>query len=75
MPKKEEIQVRKNSSVNPIVVGALVGAGAGLVAAMLLRRRAAKKERESTLTITEGIKLGVLVFGLLRAIAALGDDD
>jgi hypothetical protein len=75
MPNKNEIEKHKNSSASPILIGALVGAGAGLVAAMLLRRRATKKERESTLTITEGIKIGVLVFGLLRAIAALGDED
>jgi hypothetical protein len=41
----------------------------------LLHRRAVKNERESAVSISEGIKIGLLVFGLLRAIAALGDDD
>jgi hypothetical protein len=74
-PKKEEIEVRKTSSANPIVIGALAGAGAGVIAAMLLRRRAKKQERESMITATEAIQLGLLVFGLFRAIAALGDDN
>jgi gas vesicle protein len=54
--------------------GALLGALIGLVAAMLLNRRAERNESESAITAGEGIKLGVLVFGLLRAISSLGDD-
>jgi gas vesicle protein len=57
-----------------ILGGALIGAVTGLVAALLLARRAEKGERETALTTGEGLKLGVLVFGLLRAIASLGDD-
>lgn len=57
-----------------LVIGALAGAFTGLVAAMLLNRRAEKGEKETALTAGEGMKLGVLVFGLLRAIASLGDD-
>jgi len=54
--------------------GALLGAMIGLVAAMLLNRRAENNESETAITAGEGIKLGVLVFGLLRAISSLGDD-
>ncbi len=54
--------------------GALIGAITGLIAAMLLARRAEKNERETAITAGEGLKLGVLVFGLLRAISSLGDD-
>lgn len=57
-----------------LLFGALVGAFTGLIAAMLLNRRAEKNETETALTAGEGLKLGVLVFGLLRAIASLGDD-
>ena len=54
--------------------GALIGAMTGLIAAMLINRRAEKNESETAITAGEGIKLGVLVFGLLRTIASLGDD-
>jgi len=57
-----------------ILAGALIGAVTGLMAALLLTRRAEKEEKETAITAGEGIKLGVLVFGLLRAIASLGDD-
>ena len=54
--------------------GALIGALTGLVAALLLSRRAEKNNSETAITTGEGMKLGVLIFGLLRAIASLGDD-
>ena len=57
-----------------LIAGALIGAVTGLLAAMLLQRNAEKNEKESALTTGEGLKLGVLVIGLLRAIASLGDD-
>ena len=57
-----------------IFFGALIGAATGLVAAVLLTRRAEKSDRETAITSGEGLKLGVLIFGLLRAISSLGDD-
>jgi len=57
-----------------LLFGALVGAFTGLIAAMLLNRRADKNEKETALTTGEGLKLSVLVLGLLRAIASLGDE-
>jgi gas vesicle protein len=57
-----------------IFFSVLIGAATGLVAAMLLTRRAEKNASETAITAGEGIKLGVLVFGLLRAIAALSED-
>lgn len=57
-----------------ILGGVLLGAVIGLIGAVLLTRRAEKNERETAITTGEGIKIGALVFGLLRAIASLGDD-
>ncbi len=54
--------------------GALAGALIGLIAALLLNRRAKKNESETAITAGEGLKIGVLVFGLLRAIASIKDD-
>ena len=59
---------------NTILFGALIGAVTGIIAAVLLSRRAEKNERETAITTGESLKLGVLVFGLLRAIASLSDD-
>ena len=55
-----------------LAIGALVGAITGLFAAM--QRSAEKNERETALTTGDGLKLGVLVFGLLRAISSLAED-
>jgi hypothetical protein len=57
-----------------LLFGALIGAFTGLAAAMLLNRRAEKTGSEVTLTAGDGMKIGMLVFGLLRAISSLGDD-
>ena len=63
-----------NNKSRIIIGGAVVGAITGLIAAILLTRRAERNESETALTTGEGMKLGVLIFGLLRAIASLGDD-
>ena len=64
-----------NNRSRIIVFGVLIGAATGLVAAMLLNRRAVRDERTTAITTGEGVKLGVLLVGLLRAIASLGEDD
>ena len=63
-----------NNNSRVIIGGALIGAITGLIAAVLLTRRAERTGSETALTTGEGMKLGVLVFGLLRAIASLSDD-
>ena len=57
-----------------LLFGALIGAFTGLIAAMILQRRAQKAGTEINLSAGEGIQLGVMVMGLLRAIASLGDE-
>ena len=57
-----------------LIVGALAGAVTGLVAAMLLNRRAEQEGTELALSTSDGMKLGVMVIGLLRAIASLGEE-
>jgi len=55
--------------------GAIIGAATGVFAAMLLNRRAERSERTTAITTGEGLRLGILLFGLLRAIASLTDED
>lgn len=57
-----------------LLFGALIGAFTGLIAAMILQRRAERTGTELSLSTGEGVQLGVMIMGLLRAIAALGDD-
>jgi len=57
-----------------LIFGALIGAATGLVAAMMLQRRAEKTGNEVAISTGEGIQLGVMVMGLLRAISSLGDE-
>lgn len=56
-----------------LILGALIGAATGLVAALMLQRRAQKTGTEITLSAGEGIQLGVMIMGLLRAVATLAD--
>jgi len=58
-----------------LVIGAVVGALTGLAEAYLLIQRAKKRAEPPNLSAGEGIKLGLLVFGLLRQVAMLGSGD
>ena len=57
-----------------LIFGALIGAATGLAAALILQRRAEQTGNEISLSTGEGIQLGVMVMGLLRAISSLGDE-
>jgi len=58
-----------------LLIGTAIGALTGLAAAFLLSRRAEKSGNDVAVTPTEGLRIGLLVIGLLRSIAALGGDD
>ena len=62
-------------NINTLIIGAVVGALTGVGAAYLLLQRANRNENEVSVTTGEGLRLGLLILGLLRSIAALGDDD
>jgi ABC-type Mn2+/Zn2+ transport system permease subunit len=58
-----------------LLYGVLFGAATGLIGAMLLQRRAEEQGTSLSITATDGMKLGVMVIGLLRAVASLGDEN
>ena len=62
-------------NINTLIIGAIIGALTGVGAAYLLLQRANRNENEVSVTTGEGLRLGLLILGLLRSIAALGDDD
>jgi hypothetical protein len=53
-----------------LVIGAVLGAAVGVAATYLLIQRYGD-ERPPQINMTEGVKIGVLVAGLLRSIATL----
>lgn len=64
-----------NQQTRVLLIGALAGAATGLVAAMMLYRRAEKTGSDITLSTGEGIQLGMMVLGVIRAIAGLADQE
>jgi phage protein U len=58
-----------------LLIGALAGAATGLVAAMMLQRRAERTGSEISLSTGEGIQLGMMILGLVRSIATLADKE
>jgi hypothetical protein len=58
-----------------LLFGALIGAVTGLAAAYLMQRRAEETGTEVSLTAGDGMKLGLMVLGLLRAVTSLGEDE
>jgi hypothetical protein len=60
-----------NWKARAIVVGAVVGALTGGAAAVLLVRRSEKHGESLNVSTGEGLRLGLLVMGLLREVAAL----
>ena len=60
--------------VQTLVIGAVLGALTGLGAAFLLTKRAEQRGGRLTMTPGKGVRLGVLIAGLLRSILSLGED-
>lgn len=74
MSQQKEVDVGgENWKPKALIVGALLGALVGTTAAYLLVQRAERESGALKVSAGEGVKLGVLVFGLLRQIAQLAD--
>lgn len=83
MDKNENQVIEQNEMVEMdtswtgqvLIIGAVLGALTGAGAAYLLIQRAKKRAERPNLNAGEGIKLGLLIFGLLRQVAMLGSGD
>ena len=62
-----------NWKTQTLVAGAVLGALVGLSAAYLLSQRVEKEGEALEMSAGEGVKLGLLVLGLLREITNLGE--
>lgn len=58
-----------------LLIGGVLGAMTGLLGAYLLIQNAERRAMTPELSAGEGVKLGVLVLGLLRQVAQLGSGD
>ncbi|MFZ6018276.1 MAG: hypothetical protein ACOYXO_01600 [Chloroflexota bacterium] len=58
----------ENWKTKTIVIGGLIGAAAGVIAALLLIQRAEETQQAPRLTAGDGVKVGLGVLGLLRLI-------
>ena len=64
-----------NQQTKVLLIGALAGAAMGVIAAMMLQRRAERTGTEISLSTGEGIQLGMMALGLIRAVAGLADKE
>ena len=69
----EEAEVVDTQKVVTLAIGGIVGALVGLAAAYLLWKNAEKSGGEIQVSAGEGISLSLLVMGLLRQVAKIGD--
>lgn len=73
--QKELVEIDTTWAGQVLVIGGVVGALTGLAGAYLMLQRAKRRAEPPNLNASEGIKLGLLVFGLLRQVALLGSGD
>jgi hypothetical protein len=69
------MQSDDNWTKQTLALGVLIGALTGLGGAYLLIQHSKKKDQRPTLSSKEGLRLGLLIFGLLRQIQLLGEDE
>jgi len=69
----EDAEVVDNQKLVTLAIGGIIGALIGLAAAYLLWNNAEKSGGEIQVSAGEGISLSLLVMGLLRQVAKIGD--
>lgn len=70
----ENEETEENWKLRTLLAGTILGALTGLGAALLLTRRAEQQGERLNITSGQGLKLGVLIAGLLRSILTLGEE-
>ena len=57
-----------------LMLGGLVGAGVGLLAAFLLIKNSEKTGVKPEMSFREGFKIAVLAFGVVRSVSSLWEE-
>ncbi len=66
-----EITTTDNWKPKALLIGGVAGAAVGVAAAYLLIQRTPKEDGAPKISVGDGVKIGVLIFGLLRSITNL----
>ena len=69
----EEIEKVENQKSKILVAGAIIGALTGIGTAYLLTKNAEKEGEELAISTVQGLKLGLLILGMLRQILKLDE--
>ena len=64
--------IQRQTKMRILLLGGVIGCVSGLIAANLLIQRSERDQTSPRLSAGEGVKLGALLFGVLRQIALLG---
>ncbi len=56
-----------------LIIGTVIGALVGLGAAYLFAQRVESENSDPSIKPADGVKLGMMVLGLLRSVAELGE--
>jgi ABC-type Mn2+/Zn2+ transport system permease subunit len=64
----------ENWKLRTLIAGAIVGALTGLSAAYLMTRRAEQHGEQLSISGGQGLRLGMLLLGLIRQVMQLGED-
>ena len=73
MSNKEIVPAEQKRKAITLTIGGVAGALIGLAGAYLLVQNAERENKPIEISTGEGVKLAVMVFGLLRSIATLHD--
>jgi hypothetical protein len=69
----EEPESIKNKKIATLAIGGVIGALIGIAGAYLIWRNAESSGGEIEISAGEGISLSLLVMGLLRQVAKIGE--
>jgi len=70
---REDEQAEESWRTKTLLAGAVLGALVGAGAAYLLIQRAERENVRLQMSAGEGVRLGLLVMGLLRQVSLLGE--
>jgi len=73
MSNKEIVPADQKRKAITLTIGGVAGALIGLAGAYMLVQNAERENKPIEISTGEGVKLAVMVFGLLRSIATLHD--